>query len=111
MSFAELFEVGFFTAFYNFTNVPLSLSVWFTLIISYAAAYLLYIKGPNVIVKLILQAVSMFSVTACMLYGRNITGWDRLILIFVFGYSVIVWVGSMLAPAIYMLQHKRGRHD
>ena len=90
MGFIELFEIGFFTAFVNFSSPLLSAIVYFLVVLGFVIQFFLR-KRWGLLVATASAAV------LCEIAAQAITGWDRIGVLVIYGAVVCMLIGELIA--------------
>ena len=96
MGIAELFEVGFFTAFWNWSNPILTALVYFCVVVGAVLQIVFRKKCRNPIAKWLLIGLCGVGIIISECAWHTITGWERLGVIIIYGFIVCVMLGSIL---------------
>ena len=99
MGISEMGQIGFFQLFWNFSNLPLSLGVWFFAIVGFTVQWLLIkkTKGRRWLILAGILAVGSFG---CELAVQMVTGYDRLIPMLLYGVILSLSIGAAVAFGI-----------
>ena len=96
MGIVDLFEIGFFMAFWNWSNPILTLLVYFCVMIGSVLQILLQKKCRRSIMKCLLIGIYSIGIIISECLWHTITGWDRLAVDFVYGFVVCLWLGAVI---------------
>ena len=99
----ELFEIGFFMCLFNFSNIWLSITEWFCVLVGFLIQYILLRKGRGMATKWGFPCLLLVGIiiSECMVW--TITGWDRLAVALIYGFIVCLMLGAVLAWLVYRL--------
>lgn len=104
MGIVELFETGFFTVFWDWSSPILTGIFYLGVIIGVFLQILLRKKFKNPTIKWLIRGFCGFcitiSVVICECLWHNITGWDRLGVIVVYGFVISIILGAIIATVI-----------
>lgn len=109
MGIAELFEVGFFTALWNWSNPILTALIYFCI----AAGVILQIvfqkkcRSPFARWLLIVLCIVGMIISECL--WQVITGWDRIAVDLLYGSMICIFLGALLVILISGLKNRKQR--
>lgn len=106
MGFAELFEIGFFTAFINWTNFGLTAAIYACVALSFVLQYLLFKKCRRAVARYWTYALDLIAILICEVWWQAVTGWDRLGVDIIYGFFVCLLIGHLLAATVYWIRKK-----
>lgn len=104
MGIAELFEIGFFTAFWNWSNPILTGLVYFCVIVGAVLQIILQKKGRKPITKWLLIGVCGIGIIICECLWQAITGWDRLTIDIIYGLAICLLIGAIITTVASCLE-------
>jgi hypothetical protein len=107
MGFAELFEIGFFSAFIIWSNFGLTAAIYVGVGISFALQYLLLKKCRRALARYWTYALDLVAVLVCEIWWHLETGWDRLAVDIIYGLFICLLIGHLLAAIVYCIRSKR----
>ena len=108
MGFLELFEIGFFTALWNWSNPFLTVLVYTFIVIGAVIQLLLLKKCLKTITRWSLIGICGIGIVISECACQVITGWDRLAIDIIYGIIVCLVIGAGIAGAASMIR-KRGK--
>ena len=97
MGIAELFEIGFFTAFWNWSNPILTALVYAFVIVGVIIQIVLQKKCRKPIMKWWLIGICGVCIVICECLWQVITGWDRLDIDIIYGLAFCLLLGAIIA--------------
>ena len=106
MGFIELCEMGFFECFYNFSNLYVSVPMYFCVligIISQNDFFKKYNKGKKRYLLIFVCIAGIF-LSECI--WLIITGWDRLAVVVVYGFIICILIGALIRVLIEFIKIK-----
>ena len=104
MGIADLFEIGFFTAFWNWSNGILTLAVYACLGIGVVLQMLLQKKCRSIAMTWTLIALCLGGALVSEILWHAITGWDRLAVDILYGAIVCILIGACLTKAFFFVK-------
>ena len=110
MGVMGLFEIGFFEAFWNFSNWILSLLVYLCVLIGFVIQTVLLKKCRAAGIRWSFIAFMVIGIVSSECAYQVITGWDSLFVLIIYGFIICCLIGAVLASAVRMMIRKR-RHE
>ena len=107
MGIAELFEIGFFTAFWNWSNPILTALVYAFVIVGVILQIILQKKCRKSFSKLGFIGICVIAIIISECLHQIITGWDRLLVDFVYGFSICLLLGATITTVISAIKNRR----
>ena len=107
MGFLELFEIGFFTALWNWSNPFLTLLVYVFIVMGALIQLILLKKCRKTITRWSLLGICGIGVVFSECTWQVITGWDRLAIDIIYGVIVCLTIGAVITAASMIW--KRGK--
>ena len=107
MGIVELFEIGFFTAFINWSNSLLTVLVYAFVIVGGVIQIILSNKCRNPIMKWSLMGLCGVGIMICECLWQTITGWDRIAVDFVYGFIICLLLGAVITAIISAIKSRR----
>lgn len=106
MGFIELFEIGFFTAFWNWSTPNLTILLYLCVAAGFALQFILQKKyrKPAAYWSIIILCAFGIIVSECA--WQSITGWDRLGIDIIYGLIVCLLLGCVMAMVVSILKNK-----
>ena len=104
MGIAELFEIGFFTAFWNWSNPILTALVYACLIVGVMIQIILQMKCQKSKMKWLLMGICGVGIVICECLWQVITGWDRLAIDIIYGLVICLLVGAIITTVVSALK-------
>jgi len=102
----ELIEIGFFEGFWNWSNPILTLLIYLCVILGAAVQYILLKKCQKPVFRWAVIGLC----TAGILISESalifITGWDRLGIHFLYGFTLCILLGAVLMTGILQVKKK-----
>lgn len=96
MGIMELFELGFFTAFWNWSNPFLTVLVYLFVLIGSLIQLLLQKKCRKIPTRMSLIGICIAGIIFCECVLQTIIGWDRLGIHIVYGLILCVLLGASM---------------
>lgn len=109
MGFLELFEIGFFTAFFVPTNLYLTVPVYLCVIAGYLIQAVLIKKAKRWIWRNSLLCICLLGAVGCECVWHFITGWDRLAVDILYGFCLCLLLGAVLAKIVARIKRKKSK--
>ena len=103
---SNLFEIGFFTALWNWSNPLLTAFVYFSIAVGFALQYLLQRKCRIIIMRLCPFAVYLVGIIFCAYKWNTLSGWDTLSVLLVLGFIFCMIIGAALAILVSLFKNK-----
>lgn len=103
MGITELFEIGFFTAFWNWSNPILTGLVYFCVIVGIVLQIILQKKCRKFKMKRLLIGICGVGIIICECLWQVITGWDRLAIDIIYGLAICVLLGAIITTVASFL--------
>lgn len=107
MGIAELFEIGFFTAFWNWSNPILTALVYAFVVVGVIIQIILQKKCRKPKMKWLLIGACIVGVVICECFCQVITGWNRLAIDIIYGLAICLLLGAIIATVISVLKNRR----
>ena len=108
MGFLELFEIGFFTALWNWSNPFLTLLVYVFIVMGALIQLILLMKCRKTITRWSLIGFCGIGVVFSECAWQVITGWDLLAVDIIYGIIICLVIGAGITAAASMIR-KRGK--
>jgi len=108
MGFLELFEIGFFTALWNWSNPFLTVLVYAFIVMGAVIQLILLKKCRKTITRWSLIGICGIGVVFSECAWQVITGWDRLAIDIIYGVIVCLALGAGITAVASMIW-KRGK--
>ena len=106
MGFLELFEIGFFTALWNWSNPFLTLLVYVFIVMGALIELILLKKCRKTITRWSLIGICGIGIVISECAWQMITGWDRLAIDIIYGIIVCILIGAAITAAVSMIRKK-----
>ena len=106
MGFIELFEIGFFTAFWNFSVPFISISVYLSLILGVAIQLVLLKKNYKKVLHKLLFGICAVGILVCECVWHTIIGWDRFLVDYVYLLFISLLLGTIIATIVFQIKGK-----
>ena len=106
MGIAELFEIGFFTAFWNWSNPILTALVYAFVIVGMFIQIILQKKCRKPIMKLLLITICSVGIIISECLWQTITGWDRFALDIIYGLTICLLLGAIITTIISAIKSR-----
>lgn len=104
MGFLELFEIGFFTALWNWSNPFLTVLVYAFIVMGALIQLILLNKCRKTITRWSLVGICGIGIVISECAWQVITGWDRLGTDIIYGIIVCLLVGAGITTAVSMIR-------
>ena len=111
MGFAELFEIGFFTAWIIPSNFGLTAAIYVGVAISFALQYLLLQKCRRAAARYWTYFLDAVGILLCEILWHTVTGWDRLAVDIVYGFFVCLLIGHLIALPVFRIRSGKVRFE
>lgn len=108
MGFLELFEVGFFTALWNWSNPFLTILEYVFIVVGAVIQLILLKKSRKSATRSSLIGICVIGIVISECAWQVITGWDRLAIDIIYGIIVCILIGAAITAAVSMIR-KRGK--
>ena len=108
LGIAELFEIGFFEAFWNWSNPILTALVYAFVVVGVIIQITLQKKCCNSFAKWLFIGLCVIAIIISECLHQVITGWDRLAVDFLYGFSICLLLGAVIVKliAFFKMKHK-----
>lgn len=106
MGIAELFEIGFFAAFWNWSNPILTALVYAFVIVGVIIQIVIQKKCRKPKMKWLLIGICIVSIVICECFWQVITGWDRLAVDITYGLAICLLLGAIITTVITALKNR-----
>lgn len=107
MGFIELFEIGFFTAFWNWTVPHLTILIYFCTASGFALQSILQKRCHKPAIRCSLIVLCAFGIIVSECAWHSITGWDRLGVDIIYGLILCLLLGAVIAAVVSLFHRKR----
>ena len=104
MGLMELFEVGFFTAFWNWSSPILTALVYFFAVVGAVLQLMLLKRCRKSALKWLLAGICGTGILISECAWHTITGWDRLAVDIIYGLLVCSLLGAVITAVICQVQ-------
>ena len=108
MGFLELFEIGFFTALWNWSNSFLTILEYVFIVVGTVIQVILLKKCRNPVSRWSLIGFCGIGIVISECGWQMITGWDRLAIDIIYGIIVCILIGAAITAVVSMIR-KRGK--
>ncbi len=108
MGFLELFEIGFFTALWNWSNPILTGLVYLFIAIGALIQFVLLRKCRKPAMRWSLVGICGIGIVFSECAWQVITGWDLLAVDIIYGIIICLVIGAGITAAVSMIR-KRGK--
>ena len=106
MGIAELFEIGFLTAFWNWSNPILTTLVYAFVIVGVMIQSILQKKCRKRKMKWLLTGICGVGIAICECLWQVITGWNRLAIDIFYGLAICLLSGAIITTVISSLKNR-----
>ena len=106
MGIVELFEIGFFVAFWNWSNPILTALVYAFVIVGVIVQIILQKKCRKSKMKWLLIGICIVGTVICECLWQVITGWDRLAIDIIYGLAICLLFGAIITTVITALKNR-----
>ena len=108
MGIAELFEIGFFTLFFNWSTPILTGIVYFCVFVGAVLQIILQKKCRNPIIRWSLIGFCGIGIIISECMWQAITGWDRLLIDIIYGAIICLLLGAGITMiALFLVKNKK----
>ena len=108
MGIIELFEVGFFTAVWNWSNPILTLLIYVCIAIGALVQLVLTRKSRKTVARWSLIVILGYAIILSECVWHTVSGWERLGLVIIYGFIICLTLGAGITTAVSMIR-KRGK--
>ena len=108
MGILELFEIGFFSALWNWSNLFLTVLVYAFIVVGAVIQLILLRKCRTPITRWSMIGICVIGIVISECAWQMITGWDRLAIDIIYGIIVCLVIGAGIAAVTSMIR-KRGK--
>ena len=108
MGFLELFEIGFFTALWNWSNPFLTILEYVFIVVGAVIQLILLKKCRNPVSRWSLIGICGIGIVFSECAWQVITGWDLLAVDIIYGVIICLVIGAGITAAASMIL-KRGK--
>lgn len=106
---SNLFEIGFFSTLWNWSNPILTAAVYLAIAAGFALQYFLQRKCRRIVLRLAPFLLYLVGIIFCAYKWNTLSGWDTLTPLFLFGFILCMIIGAALAISFSFLKNKIGR--
>jgi len=110
MGIAELFEIGFFTAFWNWSNPFLTALVYFFVIVGVILQLILQKNCRKPTMKWLLIGLCGIGIIISECLWQVITGWERLAVDIIYGLTTCLLFGAVITILISALKNTKKQY-
>ena len=103
---SNLFEIGFFSALWNWSNPLLTAALYIAIAAGFAMQYLLQRKCRIIILRFCPFALYLVGIIFCAYQWNTLSGWDTLSALFILGFIFCLIFGALLAILFSFLKNK-----
>ena len=107
MGITELFEVGFFTALWNWSNPILTAIIYGGIVLGFAIQFIIQLKSHRIFPCWIMIILCLLGVVVWECATQAITGWDRLAVLIFYGLTWCLLIGAVIAKITVFFVKKR----
>jgi peptidoglycan/LPS O-acetylase OafA/YrhL len=100
MGITELFESGFFTMLWNWSNPVLTVLVYGCIMIGVILQIMLRKKCRSSIMKWSLMGICLVGIIVSECAWYVVSGWERLGIMVMYGFVLCVMLGAIIATAV-----------
>lgn len=97
MGIIELVEIGFFEAFYNFSNWILSLLIYTFMFAGFGIQFLLMRKSPNSNLKWVFLVFLTVDAIIFEILYQVMSGWDLFAILILYGLMLSCMMGAVIS--------------
>ncbi len=106
MGIIELFETGFFEAFWNWSNPLFTILVYACVAMGAVIQLFLQRNWNKSKKRWLLIVLCVIGIIICEFFWHNLIGWDRLTVDFFYAWIVYILLGATIAIAITSVINK-----
>lgn len=106
MGIVELFEIGIFTAFWNWSSPILTALLYSCVIVGGILQIILQKKCRKPILKWLLMGLCGFGIIISECLWQVVTGWDRLAIDIFYGLMICLLLGATITTVIPALSRR-----
>ena len=107
MGIFELLEIGFFMAFFNWSSPFLTVLVYSFVFIGTVLQVIFWKACRTMIMKLALVIFCVFCILVSECLWKMITGWERLVIDFIYGAVICLLLGAIIGMVILFIKSKK----
>lgn len=105
MGFIELIEIGFFTAFWNWSTPNLTILIYFCVAAGFAIQFILQKKCRSPVMRWSLIILCTFGLVISECAWQSITGWDRFGVDIIYGLIVCLLLGAIISMIVCLFKN------
>ena len=106
MGIVELFEIGFFATFLDWSNPFLTAFVYAFVIVGVIIQIILQKKCRKPKTKWLLIGICGVGIAICELLWQTITGWDRLAIDIFYGLAICLLFGAIITTIVSAIKSR-----
>lgn len=106
MGFIELFEIGFFSGFWNWSAPNLTILLYFCVATGFALQFILQRKCRKPAIRWSIIVLCAFGIIISECVWQTITGWDRLGVDIIYGLIVCLLLGAIIMMIVSLFKNK-----
>ena len=106
MGFMELFEIGFFSGFWNWSAPNLTILIYFCVAIGFSIQFILQRKCRKPELRWSFIALCAFGIIISECAWQSIIGWDRLGVDIIYGLIVCLLLGAVIMKIVSFFKNK-----
>ena len=103
----NLFEIGFFSVFYNWSSWPLTAAAYFCVLTGFFIEHLILRRNKTKAAKWIYPAILLIACIIGEALTWAITGWNVLAVLIIYGLAISNGIGVMIAALVYQMRRRR----
>lgn len=108
MGIAELFEIGFFSLIWNW-SAPFAAALIYACILGGGLLQIVLQKKCKKTARWLLIGACGIGAIICECVWHSMTGWERLGLVFIYGYIICMMLGAVITAVILSVRSKCSR--
>lgn len=106
MGFIELFEIGFFEAFWNWSAPILTILIYFCIATGFALQFILQKKCRKPAMRWSFIILCAFGIIISECAWQSIIGWNQIVVDIIYGLIVCLLFGAVIAMIVALFKSK-----
>ncbi len=106
LGFFELIDIGFFEAFWNWSNVYLTILMYLSVLLGAAVQYLLCRKCQRPFFRWSLIVLCLIGILISEYALIFITGWGSFSILLIYGFILCILLGAVLMKIIHWMKNR-----
>ena len=106
MGIMELFDIGFFTTFWNWSSPILTMLIYSSVVLGFIIQFLLRRKCHKPILRWMLVILCTIGIIVSECVWQVITGWERLSVDMFYGLFICILLGAMIENVVFKFKSR-----